>query len=272
MRSALAFALCSAGLLVALHACDYPAFQFGPAAGTGASTTTSALGGGGAGAGGSGNTAGTGDVGGTGNAGGTDKGGHGGTGGAPPCDPIMVDQCMGQKCTVVDEATGDTGCATAGPLGAWSPCANDADCGARLWCDHTTHVCKPVCHGLGDCNDPNTQCRPAEAGAGGSIPDFNLCVANCNPMSSSCGQHATCVYLGDPPLFDCYASLDHGDGDSCSQDSDCGAGLMCTGSTCRLWCDTPGDAGSWCKTFVWCCSIDPAPSYGGTELGFCACP
>jgi hypothetical protein len=92
-------------------------------------------------------------------------------------------------------------------------------------------------------------------------------------MDPACGLHANCVYLGDPPLFDCYASLDHGDGDSCVEDADCAAKLMCTDDhECRKWCDTPGDVWSTCKTAVWCCTLDPAPSYGGDELGYCACP
>jgi hypothetical protein len=278
MKPTLAIALCSAGLLVALHACDYPAFQFTPGTGTGASTTTTASGGGGSGAGGSGNTGGTGNAGGsgntggTGNAGGTDEGGQGGKGGAVPCDPRDVDACPGEKCTVVDELTGATDCAHAGPLGAWSVCTIDADCAAHLWCDHATGVCKPMCESVDDCPDANTQCLPAAAEAGGTIPGLSLCVANCNPMSPACGALATCVYLDSPPLFDCFASLEHQDGDGCTTSSDCAAGLLCRGGTCRLWCNTPGDAGAWCKTFVWCCSIDPAPSYGGSELGYCACP
>jgi hypothetical protein len=243
-----------------------------------AGTTTGGQGTGGA----TGGTAGAGNVGGGGagagatggggsTAGGGGAGAQGGAGGGP-CDPRDVDACPGQKCTVVDEATGTTGCATAGPVGAWSVCVTDADCAATTWCDHPTHVCKPVCQGAGDCHDPGTQCLPAQAESPGTIPGLLLCVANCNPMSPVCGLHTNCIYLTDPPLFDCAASLDHADGDNCTEDQDCAAGMTCAGGTCRLWCDTPGDQFSWCKSMVWCCALDPAPSYGGTELGYCACP
>jgi hypothetical protein len=151
-------------------------------------------------------------------------------------------------------------------------CVSDADCAAGLWCDHGAHVCKRVCDDVGDCADNATQCLPAQAGGGGSIPGLSVCVANCNPMSAGCAIHATCVYLGNPPLFDCVASLDYADGDGCTLDSDCGTGLTCRSGKCRLWCNTPGQVDAWCKTFVWCCSIDPAPSFGGTALGYCSCP
>jgi hypothetical protein len=128
-----------------------------------------------------------------------------------------------------------------------------------------------VCDNVTDCNDDTTQCLPAAGAWGEPIPGLGLCVANCNPMEPSCGVHANCVYLSVPPLFDCAASLDHGDGDSCSVDTDCAAGLLCRSNTCRPWCDTPGDVYATCKSLVWCCAIDPAPSYAGTELGYCAC-
>jgi hypothetical protein len=278
MKHGARLGLLAGSIVLAVHACDYPGFEFGSAEPL--TTTTSLQGGGGAaGTGNNGGTGNTGQAGGhagsgghTGNAGGTDTGGDGGSGGEPPCEPRDLEACGEQKCSVVDESTGATGCGLAGPLEAWNVCSSDADCAAGLWCDHLTGVCKPVCDNVGDCPDPTSQCLPAQADGGGSIPGLSVCVANCNPMSPGCGPHANCVYLGNPPLFDCTASLDHADGDSCSVDSDCAAGMTCRGSNCELWCSTPGDTFSWCKPVVWCCSIDPAPYYDQTELGYCDCP
>lgn len=257
-----------------VHGCIYPDFVWEAptttagttAGGTGTATGVGTSGGGSE----TGTTAGTATGVGAGGTGGA--GAYGGFGGTPgPCAACTSEQ----KCTIVDEVNGTWGCGVAGARGPWSRCFTDADCAENLWCDHTTETCKPICHGAGHC-PPGAQCIPAEAGAGGTIPNFTVCTSHCHPQNvGPChSDHGAtnCVYRVNLAEFDCWASLNFPVGAACADSFECAAGLLCAGDQCWAWCGefgilNPCDWIGFDPRF--CVHLSPVVWRDGQEFGAC---
>jgi len=203
----------------------------------------------------------------------TATGGSAGSAGAAPttCNlwPEGSDGCADtKKCSVVNESTGLTECVTAGPQPAWARCNVDWDCQDRLWCDHETGVCKPVCQTETDC-PAGGSCLNATALGGGTIPSLQICTAYCDPHNAmSCNQSngtTNCLYGNSG--FDCFQSADRGSPEPCGGFLDCGPPYTCWSSFCRRWCDST----HLCPPFFpLCLGYSPALYYDGVELGYCS--
>jgi hypothetical protein len=194
----------------------------------------------------------------------------GGAGGAGPTScslwPESAAICpASEKCTVVNESTGATACAPAGSVPAWARCVADADCQARLWCDHGTGVCKPLCPTMVHC-PAGGNCLAAAASGGGPIPGLQICTSHCDPRNAnSCNQTngtTNCLYGYEG--FDCFASGTSLYPSSCSSFLDCGPPHTCWGSICRPWCSVQAAD---CLLPQSCYAYSPPLYYDSTELG-----
>lgn len=252
-RRALLILLLSSGASVAAGACGYPTFSFDS---TGAGTTGTVVTGASGSSGSSGGAMGTGGDPAT-----TSVAATSGTGGGAPactivhaggkgtCEYLPGKTCgctdPGQKCSVPDanQATGASECVIASttPKKTWDACDDDSDCGPGVWCDHTLHVCKPICATTDQC-PANAHCMPVPVdGTMTTIPGLKVCTAHCDPPSANpCGTGATCYYEDTTSEFDCLRSGNTVAGGSCKFANDCGKGLVCIGTggvlTCERWC------------------------------------
>jgi len=211
--------------------------------------------------------------------------GQGGGGAEPTCLPPAQGCGTDEKCTLVDEAAGvpaGLGCVEAGPRSAFAPCDADAVCGAGLWCDYTTAVCKPLCNVAGlSCGAE--ACAVGRDSAGLPLAGLGVCLANCQPLASNdkpCSDDAavTCFYRADELAFDCGQGAELPWPSSCTSHLDCGYGLGCIQNQCRDWCPTIGSEcfgtkgdGSWyCENFMPCGTCTASGlTYEGAPLGVC---
>lgn len=204
-----------------------------------------------------------------------------GTGGAAPgcpilhaggkgtCEYLPGKECgcnePGQKCSVPDgkQTTGASECVIASttPKKTWEACDDDSDCAAGVWCDHTLHVCKPICATTDQC-PTGAHCMPVPVdGTAKTIPGLKVCTAHCDPPSASpCGAGTTCYYDDTTSEFDCLRSGNTVAGGSCNFGNECGKGLVCIGSggtlTCERWCGPANNVFS-----VGCALADPNKPY-----------
>jgi hypothetical protein len=248
-------------ILVATARCGYPDFQFTSGSGGGGGGSSSNSGGGGENSSSSNHSSTTG------------MGTTTSTGGAPACRVLHSATDCGPKerCTIVDEETGATGCVPVAshPLQPYDACSGDNDCPTGTWCDGRTGVCMPFCQSAQDCG--GNDCTAARNSGQNTVPGgVSVCVANCDPViGDPCGQGATCTYdaqLGD---MDCFVSLGRGFDDPCTTLSDCGVSYVCVGSTCQPWCHPAGEPSDDC--FGGDCGMfsNLAPMYDGEVYGFC---
>jgi hypothetical protein len=234
-------------------------------------TTTTTESGTGSGTGPGGGTTASGTSSGTGGAAGG-SGPTGGSGGSTtPCTLWGAAVCDdGQKCSVIDDATGDAACVSAGPRPAWSYCESDDQCADRTFCDRHNQVCKPLCQGTGEC-PANAQCSGADDGDGGIILGMMLCTSHCDPLvPNACDQSfgPTSCLLTASGEFDCYAAGTVEAFDDCDEMTDCAPGLGCHGVgffLCRPWCVTS----TTCPAPTGCLSRNPPVFYDDTEYGMC---
>lgn len=242
--------------------------------------TTSAGGGGAAGGGPSSTSSG---------GGGSAGDGGGGSGGAPAACTLGGAGCVeGEKCSIVDEGLGapaGVGCVEAGPGQAFEACDADIACGAGLYCDYTTAVCKPLCGQPGlECGSAD-DCVVGRDSSGSPIPGLFVCLAACNPVSASVNPCAddpstTCFYRADEAAFDCGLSEQGGWMSPCDSGRDCRFGLGCFDGYCQDWCSDVGSAngcygtkadGTWfCDQFEPCGPCEATRfEAGGAPLGSC---
>ena len=204
-------------------------------------------------------------------------GGAGGAGGAAACatsaDLGTTGLCgADMKCTVTDEATGAVGCTTAGAQPHWEPCRDDGGCADGDFCDLRGRVCKPFCANANDCAAFDGECLPAmrePMAMPAEIPGAKTCISMCDPkVGSPCalGLGASCIWLGMSD-FDCALVQGSSEGDPCSSQYDCAAGLACVG-TCEEWCEPPGGFPGNCS-ILGCGSVNPQIFYMGVEQGVC---
>jgi hypothetical protein len=222
------------GATVAVGACAYPNFVFDGSTGTGAQ-------------GGAGSTS-TGSTGGA-----ACKVTHPGGG---SCEYLPGEECgcsaPGQKCTVIDPATGESACLTAGTTQEYGACSSTVDCGKGSWCELSTSVCEPICVNI--CTNGGS-CVPAAQGtmSTATIPGLDVCTVSCNLVTASpCGTGATCINLtssstGDTVGTVCIMSGLVPLGMPCSNGSNCGPGLVCVenevdnATECSQWCSSADD-------------------------------
>jgi hypothetical protein len=264
-------------------------------AGTGATAGSGGTGGaGGAGTAGTGGagTAGTGAAGSSGAAGSPADASGGTAGGtlegstdAPQCNLPTPDsvcdtapQCgcdPGDKCDVLDLATGDAICVSEGSVAPYQSCLF-AGCIKGQAC--IGGVCKPYCDSLADCPGANRECRPVQIDSGGTpvnVPGMSTCTSACDPVNPAllCGAGLTCSFNAGWASTDCFpAGTGQGIG-ACAGSQGCITGYICvnnqsTGSQdCLQWCriGNPND----CNGGGVCTPLQSAPTLGGQEYGAC---
>lgn len=244
-----------------LYACSYPEFEFVDDEGSGAApaTSTSTTGGGGGGGAGAASTS-------TG-------------GGEPACnllDPNDPTCEAGTKCGVVDVDAGTIGCVEAGTRPPWARCDADAECGAGLYCDPVTSVCRPYCQSANNCPSSNAKCVDARKAGGALIPGIKVCTAHCHPQSAvPCSDSAgptTCFFNTQLVETDCGATKNFSFEAPCETVLDCRRGALCVaddGETrCREVCSSPGNQAE-CFLNELCFDTNPKLDYEETTYGIC---
>lgn len=217
---------------------------------------------------------------------GTDSGVETGTptGAGPACTALGTqDECEpGQKCTVVDPASGTLGCLPAGAAPDFAVCTSNQQCGVASWCDEPTGVCRPICPDVALCTGTyglavGTVCAPTQHGGQTVLGGLKLCSAHCHPATGvPCRQDAgpvTCAFDDLLADWDCMSSGGvEVDGD-CAETRDCAAGLACgLDAVCRPWCTDVNACCSSCKIYCFCqaCNAMAAElSFDGTPYGSC---
>lgn len=168
------------------------------------------------------------------------------------CELVPQKGCKsGERCTIADTKTGETGCVKLpeSPVEVYGVCSADSECGAGMWCDVLTSVCKPLCATDADCGGGG--CLDGWDAAGDKIPGLMICAADCAPMLVSCPEGATCEWDIRDAIFDCYASGGKDEGEACKEQRECEPTLVCAVSECRKWCQSTSDcpAGHSCVPF-----------------------
>jgi hypothetical protein len=265
----------------------------GGAGGEATSTSSGSVDGGGLGGG---TTSGT--TSGTTTSGTTGAGGGDGQGGGAPCIvahlgggtceylPGLECGCAAsERCTVVNETLGESGCVSveAGAAPAWSACASDAACGIGTFCDHETGACKPMCSSSVECPQ-GAACVAAKSADGHMIPGLALCTAHCNPETGApCGAGLACDFSDDfgSAELDCHASGGLGPTAACQGPHDCANGLVCvddgTKKTCLGWCHPVDESAPNFDCFsksggIICTGLSQTVLQDGTTYGVCTGP
>jgi hypothetical protein len=194
----------------------------------------------------------------------------------PACSPVGLqgDCGAGQKCTVVDAATGEAGCIAAGVTADYAACLSNANCGPGSWCDEPTGVCKPVCGDTEDCTNAGFgTCLQARLG-GQLVQGMMVCTAHCSPTAlDPCGADVNCVLSGAPNDSDCYLSGGKDGLDVCTESRECAPGLVCApDGYCVEWCPE-AEIGQCCGLCLASCTpcqpLDPPLFYGGVAMPAC---
>ncbi len=203
--------------------------------------------------------------------------GSGGVGGVGTCTLGDIGACGGgQKCTVVEIASGKIGCGTAGPKMIWQKCTSDGDCADGLWCDQLLQTCKPFCTSAGQCMfDVQGECVAALKPDKQAIPgNVRHCISNCHPMNGlpcDVNGNVTCVYIGSDG-FDCARSEGKLAGSACTGSMNCAPGLVCAGTgndkKCRKWCTPPTVLNFDCIPNE-CLPLNPKIVYQTYDMGAC---
>lgn len=249
-----------AALTAGSAACGYPTFKYGSSTGsggTGGQPDTTSTGGGAA-------TTST-----TTSSSSSTSSSTSGTGGAPGCDLLGSDCAGDEKCAVINEDNGQTGCIklSSSLRGIYASCTSDAQCAAGQWCEHRTSVCKPICTSGNDCG--GSKCTPGLTTDGFKIAGLSVCVVDCDPVAvSPCGSGATCDYDQSPPIkaLDCFRAGSKMHLDTCTEQPECAPSLVCALGSCSNWCAGDSD----CPGFELCYAFDSfMPTHDGTQYGWC---
>lgn len=237
-------------------ACTFPEFDFDPIPTDDDQSTSTAPSTGGAGGLGASNSMAS-----TSTSGNNDGGS--GAAGPQPCVLTSVGTCgSGKKCSIVNTATGDTGCVDAGFRPAFAVCLEDTECAEGTFCDGYTSVCKPFC-------DSDLTCGAGFCVSATSdtdiIEDAFVCTAHCNPLTvAPCAlTGVTCFWDGELQEFDCAASLGKSVGDECEFANHCAGGLLCFKEACDEWCTIEN---SQCPFLEYCAEL---PYEYDVKVGVC---
>jgi hypothetical protein len=183
------------------------------------------------------------------------------------------------KCSVVDEATGKSGCVPAGATTSYDRCGVDADCAKGLWCNHATQACEPICQSSTDCTTEGGLCEPALQPDGKTpIPGLDVCASHCDLVTAvPCGSGLTCVYQPSFKEFECTVSSGTTKHNPCTVDADCASKLGCVdlgaGPECAPWCSPATNSGAsgsaGCTGSQYCYALTPPIDKGSTSYGVC---
>lgn len=185
---------------------------------------------------------------------------------APVCTPPEGSECRvapqcgcaaGFTCEL-QNAAGAGACKAAGPAGRHEACAAPSDCGQGMLCIDNT--CEPYCATDADCD--TKQCMSFTMG-GTPVENIGYCATPCDPSAVTCPDGRACKFASRDETI-CVPAGPRADGQSCKNDGECGAGLVCgDGSLCTPLCA----AGSTCPDGAAC--KDVGLVYGGTSYGYC---
>ena len=188
-----------------------------------------------------------------------------------PCEAVSQCGCDGSQGCYLTGA-GEASCLSAGDRTQDQTCASDDDCAAGYDCVSAGpggRHCQRYCSEDSNCEGELSLCN-REVGGGAA----RICTSDCDPMVGGCGSGETCVLgVGEDGRFDANCRVP-GSGvflDSCVDQSDCGAGLLCvstagTGTICQYLCEV-GTAD--CGSSIICGRLDPPALFADTEFGVC---
>ena len=198
----------------------------------------------------------------------------------PACDPALQTNCpSGEACYVLGSTPT---CHTPGTVHTGGRCSSETDCvGGDECLGSSVSTCFQFCNFDDDCRvTPSNQlpvspsnlayCHWTVTGT-----TAKACTVPCNPVpaiggsgcvSGKCGVSSFAA--GTAEFTDCYAPGTKVEGDSCTSNAECGAGLGCFGTAghCRQHCRMGNDndcsslAGTTCHNIT-----------GWTQFGAC-CP
>jgi len=205
---------------------------------------------------------------------------------AGPCDTSPQCGCTTtQNCVVIDQASGNTGCITAGTTQPYQRCTTNSQCTRGNSC--FGGLCTPFCASGADCPGAYRMCKQAYHVDGGGAtvptPGHLYCTRTCDPLNPAlddatfdpCGSGLKCLPSNDR-ASDCF-DLGSGGGmqdDFCgltsADDSFCAPGYLCVspiglGFTCAKFCVIGGAA---CASGT-CTGFGTAQFAGPNQIGVC---
>lgn len=157
---------------------------------------------------------------------------------------------------------GEGACQASGAVASGGSCTASSECATGLGCINNT--CTNYCRNDNDC--PDKQCDALTTGTGTPIVGVGSCNTPCDPAAPYCADGRACRFL-QTERTGCFPAGAGADGSACTNDGECGAGLVCVpGNVCSPLCQ----AGSTCASGVACQAV--AFTYKGTTYGFCPAP
>ncbi|MBI2394566.1 MAG: hypothetical protein HYV09_33660 [Deltaproteobacteria bacterium] len=185
---------------------------------------------------------------------------------APVCTPPAGSECrVAPQCGCAEGNTcelqsveGAGACKPAGPVARHGACSVPGECAQGMLCIDRT--CEPYCATDDDCD--TRQCMGFTVD-GTPVPNIGYCATPCDPSAVTCPDGRACKFASRDETI-CVPAGPRADGESCKNDGECGAGLVCgDGSLCTPLCTvgTTCPDGAACK--------DAGLVYGGTTYGYC---
>ncbi len=188
-----------------------------------------------------------------------------------PCEAVSQCGCADDQGCYLGGG-GEAECLEAGDRTQDMTCAGDDDCAAGYDCVSAGpggRHCQQYCDGDSDCGGDLSLCN-RQVGGGAA----RICTSDCDPMVGGCSSGEDCVLgQGMDGRFDANCRVPGAGAflDTCVDQSDCGAGLLCvstpgSGTYCQYLCEV-GTAD--CGSSFTCGRLDPPALFADTEYGVC---
>jgi len=166
--------------------------------------------------------------------------------------------CADNETCELQDVSGNGACKPAGSVARGGVCTAPSECGKGMLCIDSR--CEPYCSTSADCD--TKQCSGITLG-GTAVKDVGYCSTPCDPSVPTCSDGGACKFATKTQTL-CVPAGSKGDNEACTNDGECGAGLVCgDGNKCTPLCA----AGSTCSSGATC--LDVGLTYNGTSYGYC---